>query len=124
MVFCHTSIRVSHRNTHVPSSHLPPHPTLQPVTEPLLEFLESYSKCPLAIYFTYGVVDFYVTLLIHLPFSLLSFPCVHRSILCLFLHCCPENKFISAVSLDSIYVCQYTIFIFFSLTYFTLYSRL
>ena len=30
---------------------------LQPVTEPLFEFPESYSKFPLAIYFTYGIVN-------------------------------------------------------------------
>ena len=38
-----------------PPSHLPPHPTLQP--EPLFEFPESYNKFPLAIYFTYGIVN-------------------------------------------------------------------
>ena len=27
----------------IPLSHLPPHPTLQPVTEPLFKFPESYS---------------------------------------------------------------------------------
>ena len=31
--------------------------------------------------------------------------------LCLFLHCGPENKFICTIFLDSIYMCQYTIFI-------------
>jgi len=30
-----------------------PHPTLQPVAEPLFEFPESYIKFPLAIYFTW-----------------------------------------------------------------------
>ena len=57
-----------------PPSHFPPHPSLQPVTKPLFEFPESYSKFPLAICFTYGIVNFYVTLSIHLPFSLLSSP--------------------------------------------------
>ena len=64
-----------------PPSHLPPHPTLQLVTEPLFEFPESYSKFPLAIYFTYDIVNFYITLSIHLPFSLLSFSYVHRPVL-------------------------------------------
>ena len=64
-----------------PPSHLPPHPTLQPVKEPLFEFPESYSKFPLAIYFTYGIVNFYVTLSIYLPSCLLFSPHVHRSIL-------------------------------------------
>ena len=44
--------------------------------------------------------------------------------LCLFLHCCPENKFISVIFLDSTYVFQYTIFIFLFLPYFTLYNIL
>ena len=45
-----------------PPSHLPPHPTLQPVTEPLFEFAESYSKFPLTICFTYGITNLYITL--------------------------------------------------------------
>ena len=65
-----------------PTSHHPPHPTLQPVTAPLCEFPESYSKFPLTIYFTYGIVNFQVTLSIHPRFSLLSSPHVHRSVLC------------------------------------------
>ena len=39
---------------------------LQVDTESLFEFLESYSKFPLAIYFIYGNVSFHVTLSIHL----------------------------------------------------------
>ena len=37
VVFCHASTRISHRWTHVPQapSHIPPHPTLLDVTEPL-----------------------------------------------------------------------------------------
>ena len=51
-----------------PPSHLTPHPILQPVTEPLFEFPKSYSKFPLAIYFTYGVLSFHITLhTSHLP---------------------------------------------------------
>ena len=64
-----------------PPSQLPPHPTLQPVTEPLFEFPQSYSKFPLATYLTYGIVNFYVTLSIHFPFSLLPSLHVHRSVL-------------------------------------------
>ena len=48
-------------------SHLPPHPALQPFVEPLFEFPEAYSKFPLAICFTHGIINFYVTLSIHLP---------------------------------------------------------
>ena len=39
-----------------------PIPLLWVVTEPLFEFPESYSKLPLAIYFTYSNVSFHVTL--------------------------------------------------------------
>ena len=45
-----------------------------------------------------------------LPLPLLP-PCPLVCSVCLCLHCCPENKFISAISSDSIYMCQYTIFI-------------
>ena len=86
---------------------------------------ESYSKFPSAICFTHGIVNFCVTLSIRLLSSLLSSHLVHRSFsLCLFLRCCPENKSISAISSDSIYTCQYTIFIFLFPTYFTLYNGL
>ena len=57
-----------------PPSHHSPYPTLLDVTEPLFEFPESYSKFPLAIYFTYGVVNFHVTLSIHLTLSILPSP--------------------------------------------------
>ena len=57
-----------------PPSHLSPYPSLQPVTETLFEFPESYSEVPLAVCFTRGIVNFYVILSLHLPFSLLSFP--------------------------------------------------
>jgi len=38
-------------------------------TEPLFEFPETYRKFPLATYFTYGNVNFHVTLSIHLTLS-------------------------------------------------------
>ena len=44
-------------------------------------------------------------------------PHVFRSVLCLFLHCCPENKFISSIFLDSIYIRQYMIFLFLTSLY-------
>ena len=40
------------------------------------------------------------------------------------LHCYPANRFINIIFLDSIYTHYYTIFVFFFLTYFTLYNRL
>ena len=59
--------------TYLPS---PSHPTLLPVTEALFEFPESYSEFPLAIDFTYGIINFYVTVSKHHPFSLFSSPSI------------------------------------------------
>ena len=53
----------------------------------------------------------------HPDMSIISSPC-----LCL--HCCSANRFISAIFLDSIYMCWYTIFVVLFLTDFTLYNRL
>ena len=76
VAFCHTPAWVSHRYIYVPSLlNLPPtscpFPPLKVVTEPQFEFPESYSKFPLALYFTYGNVNFHVTLSIHLALSFL-----------------------------------------------------
>ena len=133
MVFCHISTRISRRYIHVPSlpnlpprppSHLHPHLNLQPVTEPPFEFPESYSKFPLAICFTHGVVNFYVTLSINLPFSFLSARLVHRSVLyiCFSIAALKRNSSVPSLQIPHIYVCvcQYMMFIFLLLTYFTL----
>ena len=62
-----------------PPSHHPPHPTLQPVKETLFEFPESYSKFPLAIYFTYCKFPCYS---LHTSHPLSPTPCcVHKSVL-------------------------------------------
>ena len=73
-VFCHTSTWISHRYTYVLSLlNLPPIslpiPPFLVDTEPLFEFPETYSKFPLAVYFTYGNLSFHVTLSIHLTLS-------------------------------------------------------
>ena len=99
-----------------------PIPPLQVETEPLFEFPEPYSKFPFAIYFTYGNVSFHVTLSKHLNLST-HLPMSISLSLCLFLHYCPVNKFFSSIFLDSVYMCQNTIFIFLFLNYFTLYNR-
>ena len=82
-----------------------PIPPLSVDTEPLFEFPDPYSKFPLAIYFTYGNVSFRVTLSIHLTLPS-PFPMAIKSIRCLFLHCCPVNKFFSTMFLDSVYMCS------------------
>ena len=42
----------------------------------------------------------------------------------LHLYSCPTTRFMSTIFLDSIYMCQHTVFVFLFLTYFTLYDRL
>ena len=129
VVFCHISTRISHRYTHVSSlPDLPaislPNP-LQPAAEPLFEFPESHSKFPMAICFTRGIVNFYVTLSLHLPISFLSFHLVHRSILhvCFPIAALKINSSVLSLS-DSLNMCQYTKLLFLFLTYLTLYNGL
>ena len=106
MVSCHTSTIISLGYIHVPSLlNLPPIPPFSLSQSPFA-FPESHSKFPLAIFFTYGIVNFHVALSIHLTFSLLLSPNVHRSVFSV-PPLLPENKFISANLLDSIYRHQY-----------------
>ena len=56
------------------------------------------------------------------PLLPLLFPQV--SSLCLHLHCCPANRFISTIFLDFICTHSYTIFVFLLLTYLTRSNRL
>ena len=128
VVFCHTSTRVSHRYTYASSF-----PDLPPISLPIPTFSLSQSPCLISLsHITISHWLFYIWIckfpcyFLHishpLPPSLPLCPLVCS--LCLFLHCCPENKFISAIFLDSIYLHQHMIFIFLFLTYFTLYNRL
>ena len=81
------------------------------VTEPWLELSESYSKYPLAIYFTYCSV--YVSMLLS-PFIapfLPSHTCPQACSLYLCFHCCSANRFISTIFLDFIYMYQSMIFV-------------
>ena len=55
------------------------------------------------IYFTHGNVSFHVTLSIHLTLSS-PLPMSIVCSLCLFLHCCPANKFFSTIFLDFVYM--------------------
>ena len=49
---------------------------------PPFEFPESYSQFPLATYFTFGIVNFHVTLSIHFTLSLFPSHHVHKSVPC------------------------------------------
>ena len=129
MVFCHTSRRISHRYTHVPSLPDPPpfslpSPPISLLQSPCLSSLVM-QKIPIGYLFYTWYCKFLCYSLHTSPLlpPLLP-PCPWVCSLCLFLFCCPENKFISAISSDSVYMCQYTVFIFLFLTYFTLYNGL
>ena len=122
-VFCHTFTWISHWVYMYPPSWtpLPPpspfHPSgLSQCTGP-----ESPVSCiepGLAIYFTYGNIHVSMLFSQIIPQS----PKVCSLHLCLF--CCPAYRVIITIFLNSIYMCYYTVLVFFFLTYFTLYNRL
>ena len=71
-------------------------------------------------YYKFPCYHFHTSHPLHPPLLL----CPEVCFLCLFLHCCADNKFISTIFLDSRYVHQYMILIFLFLTYLTLHNRL
>ena len=113
--FCHYQ-HESARGIHTPppswtSSHLPPPP---PPT--------SYSKFPLANYFTYCNVYASILLSQFVPASPSPTGPTKVCSLCLCSHCCPANRFISTIFLDSIHRHWCTVFVL-SLTHLTMYNR-
>ena len=107
--------------------HLPhtlPIPPLQVVTKHRAHLPGPCGCFPLAIYFTFGSVYMSMPLSHFVP----AYPSpsrVLRSILyvCVFISVLPLGSS-EPIFLDSIYMCQHTIFVFLFLTYFTLYDRL
>ena len=95
-----------------------PIPPLQVVTGHRAEFPESYSKFPSAVCFTYGNVCVSVLLCQFVPPSLPSL-CPRVGSLHLRLHCCPAERFICTIFLDSLYKYISMIFVFLFQTYFT-----
>ena len=81
---------------------------------------------PTTIYFTFGSVYMSMLLSHFVPAYPPPSPCPQVHFLCLHLYSCPAPRFIRTFffSLDSIYMCKHTVFVFFFLTYFTLYDRL
>ena len=126
--FCHTLPWIRHRCTCVPhpepSSYLPPHtlPLGHP-SAPALSIL--YHASNLDWQFVSHIILYMFQC--HSPKS--SHPCplpqspkdcsIH---LCLF--CCLAYRVIITIFLNSIYMCYYTVLVFFFLAYFTLYNRL
>ena len=104
-----------------------PIPPLQVVTKHRANLPVLCGCFPLAIYFTFGSV--YMSMpLSHFVTAYLSpspYPQVHSLVgLCLYPHLATRLFMNFFFSLDSIYMCQHTVFVFLFLTYFTLYDRL
>ena len=107
--------------------HLPPTlpiPPLQVVTNHQADLPVLCGCFPLAIYFTFGSVYMSMPLSHFVPAYLSPSLCpqVHSLRLCLY--SCPAPGSSDFFFLDSIYMCQHTVFVFLFLTYFTLYDRL
>ena len=103
-------------------------PPLQVVTKHRADLPVLCSCFPLAIYFTFDSV--YMSMTLSHPVtshpSPSPYPQVHSLVgLCLYSHL--ATRFYMSLfffPLDSIYMCQHTVFVFLFLTYFTLYDRL
>ena len=98
---------------------------LQVVTKHRADLPVLCSCLPLAIYFTFSSVYMSMLLSHFVPAYPSPFLCpqVHSLRLCLYF--CPAPRFIRTIFfLDSIYMCQHTVFVFLFLTYFTQYDNL
>ena len=107
--------------THIPSLlHLPPTLLILPlwvVTKHRAELPVLCSCYPLAIYFTFGSVYMSMPLSHFVPGYLSPSPCPQVRSLHLRLYSCPAPRFFRNIFfLDSIYMCQHTVFGFLFLT--------
>ena len=116
---------------HIPSllNLLPtlPIPPLQVVTEHQADLPVLCSCFQIAIYFIFGSVYMSMLFSHFIPAYPSPSPCPQVHSQRLRLYSCPDPRFIRTISflfLDSIYMCQHTVFVFLFLTYFTLYDRL
>ena len=126
--FCHTSTWISHGCACVPHpeppSYLPPHPI--PLGHPSASALSILNH---ASNLDWRFVSHMIIYMFqcHSPKSshprpLLQSPKDCSIHLCLF--CCLTYRVIITIFLNSIYMCYYTVLVFFFLAYFTLYNRL
>ena len=114
---------------HIPSLwRLPPTlpiPPLQVLTEHRADLPVLCGCFPLASYFTFDSVYMSMSLPHFVPAYPSPSPCPQVHSLCLCLYFCPAPKFFRTIFLsfvfflDSIYMCQHTVFVFLFLTYFT-----
>ena len=83
VVFCHTSPRISHRYTHVPSlPDLPPHPLPFTLSQsPCLSSLRHIQQIPMGYLFYTRYSKILCSSLHTSPFSLLSSHLFHRSVI-------------------------------------------
>ena len=104
-----------------------PIPPLQVVTKHRADLPVLCGCFPLAMCFTFGSVYMSMPLSHFIPDYTSPSPCPQVHSLCLRLYSCPAPRFFRTIFfyfLDSIYMCQHTVFVFLFLTYFTLYDRL
>ena len=125
--FCHTSTCMHHRYTRVPHpeppSHLPPHTIPLGHLSALAPSIQYH-----ALNLDWRLISYMILYMFqcHSPKSSHPRPLpqspkdcsIH---LCLF--CCLAYRVIITIFLNSIYMCQYTVLVFFFLAYFTLYNR-
>ena len=106
-----------------PTLHIPP---FQAVTKHRANLPVLCGCFPLAVYFTFGSVYMSMPLSHFGPAYPSPSPCPQVHSLCLLLYTCPAPRFFRNFffKLDSIYMCQHTVFVFLFLTDFTLYDRL
>ena len=119
--------------THIPSLlHLPPTlliPALYVVTKHRADLPVLCSCFPLAIYFTFDTIYMSMPPSHIVPAYPSPYLCPHVHSLRLHLYSCPapsssEPLLFIYLFLDSIYMCQHTVFVLLFLTYCTLYDRL
>ena len=102
-----------------------PIPPLQVVTKHRADLPVLCICFPLTIYFTFGSLYMSLPLSHFVPAYPSPSPCPQVHSLHLRLYSCPAPRFFRNIFfLDSIYMCQHTVFVFLFLTYFTLYDRL
>ena len=115
--------------SHIPSLlRLPPNLPIKPLQVVTKHGADLPVLCgcfPLAIYFTFGRVYMSV-LLTHFVPAYTSPPRVLKSVfyVCVFTPVLPLGSSEPFFFLDTMYVCQHTVFVYLFLTYFTLYDRL
>ena len=125
-----TTKQISHMHTYIPISppscvSLPPSLSpLQVIAKHRADHPVLCGRFPPADYFTFGSVCMSVLLSLQPSFPLS--PCVLKSILYnyIFIPALQLGSSVPFFFLDSIYMCQHTVFVFLFLTYFTLYDRL